>query len=206
MAKKAVKKTIKKKTIKKKTVKKSPAKKNAKKSSAVKKSAVKKASPKALKVAMSEGAMGLNISDLKLPMNGGKEFNLKDLNGKKVVLYFYPKDMTPGCTIEGHDFSKLKADFAKHNTLVFGISRDSVASHEKFIAKEGYSVDLLSDEKESACKLFDVIKEKNMYGKKVMGIERSTFVLNEQGVVVGEWRKVKVEGHAKEVLDFVTGL
>jgi peroxiredoxin Q/BCP len=117
------------------------------------------------------------------------------------VLYFYPKDMTPGCTIEGHEFTKLKGAFSKKNAVVFGVSRDSVASHEKFKAKECYTIDLLSDEDEKLCKTFGVIKDKNMYGKIVKGIERSTFVIDEQGRLASEWRGVKAEGHAAQVLD-----
>jgi len=122
------------------------------------------------------------------------------MNNQKVLLYFYPKDSTPGCTIEGHEFSKLKKEFAKLNIVIFGISRDSITSHEKFKEKQCYAIDLLSDEDEIACDIFDVIKEKNMYGKKVMGIERSTFLIDEKGVLTHEWRKVKAEGHAQSIL------
>lgn len=138
------------------------------------------------------------------PLTGGKEFSLKDLKGKKVVLYFYPRDATPGCTLEGHDFTKLHDHFKKQGAEIFGISRDTLTSHEKFKAKECYSIDLLSDENGEICKMFDVIKMKNMYGKKVLGIERSTFVIDSAGCLVKEWRGVKVDGHAKEVLDFIT--
>ncbi len=117
------------------------------------------------------------------------------------MLYFYPKDNTPGCTIEGHDFTKLKKEFARQNTDVFGISRDSLKSHQGFKTKQCYTVDLLSDEEELACQIFGVIKEKNMYGRKVLGIERSTFVIDEKGQLVAEWRGVKVPGHAQEVLE-----
>lgn len=130
-------------------------------------------------------------------------FELNQWAGKKVVLYFYPKDATPGCTLEGHEFSRLKTQFESMNTFVFGISRDSVKSHEKFCQKEGYSIDLLSDEDESVCKIFGVIKEKNMYGKMVLGIERSTFVIDEEGRLLQEWRGVKAEGHAQQVLEFI---
>lgn len=134
------------------------------------------------------------------------KFQLSHFHGKNVVLYFYPKDATPGCTIEGHDFSKLKAEFESSNTVVFGISRDSLQSHENFCSKEGYSIDLLSDEDEIACKLFGVIKEKNMYGKMVLGIERSTFVIDAEGMLSREWRGVKVDGHAAEVLAYIQGM
>lgn len=147
--------------------------------------------------------IGQKMGSLNLPMTGNKKFNLNEWKGKQVVLFFYPKDMTPGCTIEGHEFTKLKDEFKKLNTLVFGISRDTIESHEKFIKKENYNIDLLSDEKEMACKMFDVIKEKNMYGKKVMGIERSTFLIGKTGLVEQVWRKVKAEGHAQMVLDYV---
>ena len=141
-----------------------------------------------------------------LPATGGSKVSLKSLAGKKVVLYFYPKDMTPGCTIEGHEFSKLKAKFAKKNAVIYGVSRDTVELHEKFKAKECYTIDLISDVDEKLCKAFDVIKDKNMYGKKVKGIERSTFILDEKGKVLHEWRKVKAEGHAQEVLDYINEL
>jgi peroxiredoxin Q/BCP len=149
--------------------------------------------------------VGNKLKDFKLQMTGGKSFRLSELKDYKIVLYFYPKDATPGCTQEGHDFSELKSEFKKYKTLVFGISRDSVESHEKFKLKQNYSIDLLSDSESKACGLFDVIKEKNMYGKKKLGIERSTFVIDENQKIIGEWRRVKVEGHAKEVLEFVKG-
>lgn len=145
-------------------------------------------------------AVGSVIKDFKLPSTDGKDFQLSDHKGKSIVLYFYPKDATPGCTIEGHDFSKLLPQFKKAGALVFGISRDTMKSHLKFKEKECYTVDLLSDEKELLCKYFDVIKMKNMYGKMVQGIERSTFVIGPDGKLVSEWRKVKVENHAAEVL------
>ncbi|PWU20058.1 MAG: hypothetical protein C5B49_04925 [Bdellovibrio sp.] len=145
--------------------------------------------------------LGQRVTDFTLQSTSGEPVSLSSLRGKKVVLYFYPKDATPGCTIEGHDFSKLLPEFEKENTLVFGVSRDSLPSHQKFKEQECFTFDLLSDEDETACKIFDVIKEKNMYGKKVIGIERSTFLLNPEGVVAGEWRKVSVEGHAQAVLE-----
>lgn len=146
--------------------------------------------------------VGDQIPDIELPATGQKTVRLRGL-GKRIVLYFYPKDMTPGCTIEGHEFTRLKGEFEALNTVVLGVSRDSVQSHEKFKEKECYTVDLLSDEKSELCDAFGVIKDKNMYGKIVRGIERSTFVIDESGKVVKEWRKVKVEGHAAEVLDFI---
>jgi len=117
------------------------------------------------------------------------------------VLYFYPKDSTPGCTIEGHEFTQLKPQFTQAGVEVFGISRDSLKSHHNFKEKQCYSIDLLSDEEELACQIFGVIKEKNMYGKMVLGIERSTFVIDEAGKLMAEWRGVKVPGHAQAVLD-----
>ncbi len=146
------------------------------------------------------------VPKFSLPVTGGKNVSLADLKGHKIVLYFYPKDMTPGCTIEGHEFSKLKSKFEKLNTVIYGVSRDSLELHEKFVEKECYTIDLIADEDEKLCKHFDVIKDKNMYGKIVKGIERSTFVINEDGEVVHEWRKVKAEGHAQEVYAFVKDL
>jgi peroxiredoxin Q/BCP len=146
------------------------------------------------------------VPDFSIPSSQDEELRLKDLKGQKVVLYFYPKDNTPGCSIQAQEFNKLLPQFKKINAQVVGISRDSLKSHDKFIAKFDLKFPLLSDEDEKLCELFDVIKEKNMYGKKVMGIERSTFVIDEKGKLVGEFRKVKAEGHAKEILDFVRTL
>jgi peroxiredoxin Q/BCP len=146
---------------------------------------------------------GKSIKDFSIASSEGTDFKLSDYKGKKIVLYFYPKDSTPGCTTEGIDFNKKLATFKKNNTEIFGISRDSVKSHCNFIEKQGFKFELLSDADEKLCKMFDVIKEKNMYGKKVMGIERSTFLLNEKGILIKEWRKVKVDGHVDEVLEFI---
>ena len=140
------------------------------------------------------------VPALKLPATGDQTIDLKSLRGKNVVLYFYPKDSTPGCTTEGQDFAANYAKFKRRNTVVLGISRDSVASHDKFRAKYNFPFDLLSDADEKACAIFDVIKEKNMYGRKVMGIERSTFLIDVKGKLVREWRKVKVKGHVDDVL------
>lgn len=142
----------------------------------------------------------------KLSVTSDKTLCLKDFAGENLVIYFYPKDDTPGCTTEGQDFTRLYKKFQAHNTQVLGVSRDSVASHEKFKKKYSYPFDLISDPEEELCRAFDVIKEKNNYGKKVMGIERSTFVLNKKGAMVKEWRKVKVADHAQKVLDFVKTL
>lgn len=130
---------------------------------------------------------------------------LADYAGKKVVLYFYPKDDTPGCTLEGQQFTQLAPQFQQQNTVIFGVSRDSVKSHDKFKCKYGFGFELLSDEKEVLCQMFDVIKEKNMYGKKVMGIERSTFVIGEDGKLLKEYRKVQADGHAAQVLQDLAG-
>ena len=149
---------------------------------------------------------GEKLKNFSLPSTSDTEFQLKDMAGKNVVLYFYPKDATPGCTVESIEFSKLLPQFQKLNTEVFGISRDSIPSHEKFKMKQKIKFELLADEDEKVCKLFDVIHEKNMYGKKVMGIVRSTFLIDKKGTVIKEWRKVTAEGHAQEVLNFVKDL
>ena len=132
--------------------------------------------------------------------------NIPDDQGRNIVLYFYPKDDTPGCTIEGNDFTRLNDSFAENNSVVYGVSRDSIASHEKFINKFNYTIDLISDEDESLCKQFDVLKLKKMYGKEHIGIVRSTFVISPEGDILKQWDKVKVDGHAEEVLDFVKTL
>jgi thioredoxin-dependent peroxiredoxin len=141
-----------------------------------------------------------------LPATGGANFRLADARGRTLVLYFYPKDNTPGCTTEGQQFRDLHHEFDKLGCDVYGISRDSLKSHESFRTKMSFPFHLLSDAEETACKLFDVIKMKNMYGKKVRGIERSTFVIDSHGVLRREWRGVKVPGHAQEVLDYVKTL
>jgi peroxiredoxin Q/BCP len=150
--------------------------------------------------------VGDKVPDFSLPSTSGEDFSLSDLKGKKVLLYFYPKDSTPGCTIEGNEFSKLIKDFRKNQTEVFGISRDSLKSHDNFKCKQDFQFELLSDADETACALFDVIHEKNMYGKKVMGVVRSTFLIGEDGTLLKEWRKVKAEGHAQEVLQAIQDL
>lgn len=155
---------------------------------------------------MSKIAVGKTVPDFELPATGDKTIRLSDLKGKNVVLYFYPKDNTPGCTLEGQDFRELHAKFKHANTVVLGISRDSVKSHEGFKTKQEFPFDLLADEDDLACKLFDVIKLKNMYGKQVLGIERGTFLIDKQGILRQEWRKVKVEGHAAEVLEAAKAL
>jgi peroxiredoxin Q/BCP len=143
------------------------------------------------------------VADFTADSSGDKKIRLKDLRGQNVVIYFYPKDSTPGCTLEGQDFRDLHTRFRSRNTVILGVSRDSVASHEKFRAKQNFPFDLLSDPDEKLCRQFDVIREKNMYGRKVLGIERSTFVVDTDGKLRREWRKVKVKGHAVEVLEAI---
>lgn len=155
---------------------------------------------------MSKVKIGNKVPDFKLPATGGKEISLSELKGKKIVLYFYPKDNTPGCTTEGQDFRDNIRKFRARNTAVLGVSRDSVKSHEGFKEKQCFPFELLSDADEELCRQFDVLKEKNMYGKKVMGIERSTFLIDEEGVLRHEWRKVKVDGHVEEVLEAVKSI
>lgn len=140
------------------------------------------------------------------PATGGTDFRLKDAAGKKLVIYFYPKDMTSGCTRESQDFRDLNAAFRKAGAQIVGVSRDSIASHEKFKEKEKLPFPLLSDTDEQLCKLFDVIKEKSLYGRKYLGIERSTFLLDASGVLRQQWRKVKVPSHAEEVLEAAQSL
>ncbi len=151
-------------------------------------------------------SIGKTIPNFSLPATGDKTISLKDFKGQNVVLYFYPKDSTPGCTTEGQDFRDNHAKFKRQNTVVLGVSRDSIKSHENFCSKQKFPFDLLSDADESLCQLFDVIKMKNMYGKKVRGIERSTFLIDDKGKLRQEWRKVKVAGHVDEVLTAVKAL
>ena len=135
-----------------------------------------------------------------------QKVEIPDNNGRNIVLYFYPKDDTPGCTIEGNDFTALNESFTEKNTVIYGVSRDSIKSHEKFKKKFNYKIDLISDEDESLCNQFDVIKLKKLYGREHMGIVRSTFVISSSGEILKHWDKVKVDGHADEVLEFVNGL
>lgn len=155
---------------------------------------------------MSTPKIGRIIPDLKVAATRDKTFKLSELRGQNVVLYFYPRDHTPGCTTEGQDFRDAYAKFKRRNTVVLGVSRDSLESHEKFRAKHKFPFDLIADADEKLCKKFDVIKEKNMYGKKVMGIERSTFVIDEKGVLRAEFRKIKVPGHVTAVLEEIKKL
>ena len=135
-----------------------------------------------------------------------QKVEIPDNHGRNIVLYFYPKDDTPGCTIEGNDFASLNDLFVDKNTVIYGVSRDSISSHEKFKEKFSFSFELISDEDEALCNQFEVIKLKKLYGKEYMGIVRSTFVISPNGEILKHWDKVKVDGHADEVLEFVSGL
>ncbi len=150
--------------------------------------------------------IGKKVKNFKLPATGDKTISLSDYKGKNVVIYFYPKDSTPGCTIEGQDFRDAKSMFTRQNTIILGVSRDSLKSHENFKSRQKYNFDMLSDADETLCKQFDVIRMKNMYGKKVRGIERSTFLIDDNGILRQEWRKVSVKGHVEEVLQAVKSL
>ena len=145
--------------------------------------------------------VGAKVNDFTAESTAGEPFTLSGARGKPVVLYFYPKDMTSGCTTESQEFRDLHAKFRRAGALVLGVSRDSLKSHVKFREKEALPFDLLSDPDEKLCRQFDVIREKSLYGRKYMGIERSTFLIDGDGVLRREWRKVKVAGHAQEVLD-----
>jgi peroxiredoxin Q/BCP len=146
------------------------------------------------------------VGNFKTEATRNKTIELKDLRGQNVVIYFYPKDNTSGCTLEGQDFRDLHAKFRRQKTVILGVSRDSLASHEKFRDKQGFPFDLISDPDEALCKHFDVIHEKTLYGRKFMGVVRSTFLIDAAGKLRGEWRKIKVKGHAAEVLDAVKAL
>jgi thioredoxin-dependent peroxiredoxin len=150
--------------------------------------------------------LNLPVKDFELPSTGNTTFKLSEHAGKTLVIYFYPKDSTPGCTSQGQQFRDAYHEFQAAGSEIFGISRDSIKSHENFKAKFGFPFDLLSDPDETVCNQFSVMKMKNMYGKQVRGIERSTFVIDRNGVLVHEWRGVKVDGHAREVLEFVQSL
>src|SRR3569623_2765069 len=155
---------------------------------------------------MSTVAIGKPVPDFELPATGNQTIRLSNLKGHNVVLYFSPKDDTPGCPLEGQNFRDMHADFKRAKTVILGISRDGLASHEGFKAKLAFPFELLADEEERVCKLFDVIKPKNMYGREVIGVERSTFLIDADGVLRREWRKVKEDGHADEVLEAVKAL
>jgi len=151
-------------------------------------------------------ALGRKVPDFTATTTDGGKWRLKDAKGSKVVLFFYPKDTTSGCTVEAQQFRDLHARFKRAGALVIGVSRDSCSSHLRFRDKEKLNYELLSDADEALCGLFDVIREKNMYGKKVFGIERSTFLIDADGKLAREWRKVKADGHAAEVLEAVQAL
>ncbi|MDP3267629.1 MAG: peroxiredoxin [Legionella sp.] len=147
--------------------------------------------------------IGQKVPDFAFKATGGLEGHLSDYKGKTVILYFYPKDATPGCTTEGQDFRDSYSHFEALNAVVFGVSRDSLKSHENFKAKQNFPFDLISDSDEELCQLFDVIKMKSMYGKEVRGIERSTFIIDTDGILTRQWRKLSVKGHVSEVLQAV---
>ena len=148
-------------------------------------------------------SIGDKIPDLTVATTKNEELKLSNLNGEKLVLYFYPKDNTPGCTQEGKDFTEHFSEFQSLNTEILGVSKDSLKKHSNFIAKYDFPFDLIADIEEELCQAMDVIKEKNMYGKKYMGIERSTFIFDEAGVLTHEFRKVRVKGHVDEILDIL---
>ncbi|MHB8474190.1 MAG: peroxiredoxin [Gammaproteobacteria bacterium] len=149
---------------------------------------------------MTELAIGKPAPDFERPATGNKTIKLSELRGKWVVLYFYPRDNTPGCTQEGENFNDLHPQFRKLGAVILGVSRDTIGSHRGFHSRMSFTFDLLSDEDETVCKLFDVMKLKTQYGQQAIGVERSTFLIDPEGVLRREWRKVKVEGHAREVL------
>jgi peroxiredoxin Q/BCP len=151
-------------------------------------------------------SIGKKVADFSLPATGEKNVSLEDFRGSKLVIYFYPKDSTPGCTLEGQNFRDSYPAFKKCDTAILGVSRDSLKAHENFRARQEFPFDLLSDADEKLCRQFDVIHEKNMYGRKVMGIVRSTFLIDGAGVLQMEWRKVRVKGHVDEVLEAAKSL
>lgn len=155
---------------------------------------------------MKKAVTGKPVPDAEIQITGGKTLRLHDLKGQYAVLYFYPKDDTPGCTLEGQDFRDRHAQIEKLKAVVYGVSRDSLASHEKFKAKFKFPFDLVSDPDEKLCRLFDVIREKSLYGKKYMGVDRSTFILDKDGVLRKEFRSVKVKGHVDEVIEEIRKL
>ncbi len=155
---------------------------------------------------MSKVEVGKKAPDFNLEATDGQTLSMADFQGRNLVLYFYPKDSTPGCTTEGKDFRDHYEEFQGLNTEILGVSRDGIRSHENFRAKHDFPFHLLSDSEETLCRAYDVIREKTMFGKKVMGIERSTFLIDAEGILRKEWRKVKVKGHVAEVLDAVRAL
>jgi thioredoxin-dependent peroxiredoxin len=159
-----------------------------------------------INVAERPSALNMTVPEFSAEMTSGKTFRLSDYKGKKLVVYFYPKDNTPGCTTESMQFRDLYPEFQQTNTEIFGVSRDSIRSHEGFKSKIELPFELISDPDETLCLMFDVMQMKNMYGKQVRGVERSTFVIDGNGTLVKEWRGVKVPGHIDEVLEFVKAL
>jgi peroxiredoxin Q/BCP len=150
--------------------------------------------------------IGEKVANFSLPATGDKIVSLDDFKDSNLIIYFYPKDSTPGCTLEGQNFRDLHSEFHESGTAILGVSRDSLKAHENFKAKQNFPFDLISDVDEKLCRQFDVIHEKNMYGRKVMGIVRSTFLLDGKGVLQKGWRKVRVKGHVEEVLEAVKSL
>ena len=146
-------------------------------------------------------SIGHPVPEFTAAATGDQQVSLSDYRGRQLVIYFYPKDSTPGCTTEGGDFRDRKADFDDANTVILGVSRDGLRAHENFKAKQGFNFELISDKDEALCRLFDVIKLKKLYGKEHLGIERSTFLIDRDGNLAREWRKVKVKGHVEEVLE-----
>jgi peroxiredoxin Q/BCP len=182
----------------KKTVQKAPANKASAKAPVAQSAPVKSSGGKI--------AVGRKVPVFSSPVTGGGSWKSSEAAGKNLVIYFYPRDNTTGCTAEGEAFRDLAPAFKKANTMILGVSTDSIASHEKFKAKYQFPFELLSDENQALCQLFDVIKEKSMYGRKFMGVERSTFLIGADGVLRQEWRKVKVPGHAEAVLEAAKAL
>ncbi|MAJ91138.1 MAG: peroxiredoxin [Legionellales bacterium] len=155
---------------------------------------------------MNKIKVGKKVPEFNVLSTGDKTLKISSLRGKNIIIYFYPRDATPGCTIEGQDFRDNIRKFSSRNTIILGVSRDTIASHEKFKKNQKFPFDLLSDKDEKLCKIFDVIKEKNMYGKIVFGIERSTFLIDEKGILRHEWRKVRVKDHVDDVLNVLKNL
>ena len=155
---------------------------------------------------MNKIKVGKKVPEFNVLSTGDKTLKISSLRGKNIIIYFYPRDATPGCTIEGQDFRDNIRKFSSRNTIILGVSRDTIASHEKFKKNQKFPFDLLSDKDEKLCKIFDVIKEKNMYGKIVFGIERSTFLIDEKGILRHEWRKVRVKDHVDDVLNVLKSL
>ncbi len=155
---------------------------------------------------LNQTTLNQTVPDFELPATSGVTFKLSNYQGKTLVIYFYPKDNTPGCTTQGMQLRDSYPEFQAANAEIFGISRDSLKSHENFKSKFSFPFELLADTEELACSIFGVMKMKNMYGKQVRGVERSTFVIDKKGILVREWRGVKVDGHAQEVLNFTKTL